>query len=619
MHDARVVPLSGLLALESETSMAAKCAYVEKVGAIYYVRKRIPRAWTGRVEGDVVRLSLRTKDRLTAIKRGLEALAVFEELLRMEPKDALMHLTRRLIDEQMLRPEAMTGDDLARRRALESVGAKIIKRARQDLDLGENLDGIYQELVHFNRATVEGEAIYDRLPPESRSRRSGEIASMDLSRFDVVLAALGASAPQPASVAPPRAPAVSMASEPEKPMVQSTSVEASPPSPAPVVYTLRFLAEDYFKNVGKGTGSDNRSNIERALNLFEDLCPEVKTLAVTDIPLPIWNQLHDFVQHIPDNRGRPTPKNLVAFTRAAQAKGTDYPKLSAATLNSNYLGAITRLVNHGNNRRLFNYRSPSLVVSEGKRATRSTGRAPFIDTEITAITSCPVYTGSASRHYRYSPGKDIFADDHIYWAPLVTMHAGMRVTEIGLLEYDQLQDWYGRPTLVLELAEDANQGDGTRGYKTGNALRRVPIHQQLIDIGFLDFLEHQREKGHKKPFPDWAPHIKGKAQGTPEVHYDADFFNAHRGKWRVPKERQSKLTFHSFRGFFIQACHDARIDPYTILKMVGHDEDTEDKISKVHRGYLRKDLTREEVGEIDKVIVPIGPIMAFRDWLKSNG
>lgn len=593
--------------------MAAKCAYVEKVGAVYYVRKRIPRAWTGRVEGEVVRLSLRTKDRVTAIKRGLETLALFEELLRMEPKDALMHLTRRLIDEQMLRPEAMTGDDLARRRALESVGAKIIKRARQDLNLRENLDAIYQELVYFNRATVEGEAIYDRMPPEARSRLSGKTATIDLSRFDAVLNALGASA----SATPSRAAAASIASAPELPTPQLQ--EPSPPSPAPVVYTLRFLAEDYFKNAGKGTGSDNRSNMERALNLFENLCPEVKTLAVTDIPLHIWNQLHDFVQHIPDNRGRPTPKDLVAFTRAAQAKGVDYPKLSAATLNSNYLGAITRLVNHGNNRRLFNYRSPSLVVSESKRATRSSGRAPFIDTEITAITSCPVYTGSASRHHRYSPGKDIFADDHIYWAPLVTMHAGMRVTEIGLLEYDQLQDWYGRPTLVLELAEDAKQDDGTRGYKTGNALRRVPIHQQLIDIGFLDFWEHQREKGHKKPFPDWARHIKGKAQGTPEVHYDADFFNAHRGKWRVPKERQSKLTFHSFRGFFIQACHDARIDPYTILKMVGHDEGTEDKISKVHRGYMRKDLTREEVGEIDKVVVPTGPIVAFADWLKSQG
>ena len=94
-------PISGHL-LESETVMAAKCAYVEKVGAVYYVRKRIPRAWIGRVRGDVLRLSLRTKDRAEALKWGLEALAVFEDLLRMEPEEALKHLTQRLIDKQML-------------------------------------------------------------------------------------------------------------------------------------------------------------------------------------------------------------------------------------------------------------------------------------------------------------------------------------------------------------------------------------------------------------------------------------------------------------------------------------------------------------------------------------
>lgn len=60
MHHACVVPLSGPLALESEASMATKCAYVEKVGEVYYVRKRIRRGWNGQVEAEVVRMSLRT-------------------------------------------------------------------------------------------------------------------------------------------------------------------------------------------------------------------------------------------------------------------------------------------------------------------------------------------------------------------------------------------------------------------------------------------------------------------------------------------------------------------------------------------------------------------------------
>lgn len=243
MHDACVVPFSGPLALESETSMAAKCAYVEKVGAVYYVRKRIPRAWSGRVEGEVVRMSLRTKDRATAIKRGLEALAVFEELLRMELKDALMHLTRRLIDEQMLRPEAMTGEDLTRRRALESVGARIIKRARQELDLGENLDGIYRELVHFNRATVEGEAIYDRLPQEEKVQRGASSRGIDLSGFEAVLAELGAgkTASPVTSAANISAPAAGLRpqSEPvQRPDLAPVAAEAK--VTPPVTYTLRY-------------------------------------------------------------------------------------------------------------------------------------------------------------------------------------------------------------------------------------------------------------------------------------------------------------------------------------------------------------------------------------------
>lgn len=592
--------------LESEKTMAAKCAYVEKVGAVYYVRKRIPRAWMGRVGGDVLRLSLRTKDRVQALKWGLEALAVFEDLLSMTPEDALRQLTRRLLDEQMLRPEEMTGADLTRRRALGSVGGKIIKRARMDLGLGEHLDALYQELVHFNHATVQGEAVYDRISTDDARDRAAGAGNPDLSGFDAVLEALApkatnAKAPQPATVVEPAAVRV------------AKRTEAAAPSP---VYTLRYLMNDYFNRTGKHTGSDNRSNIERAVKLFEDLCPEVKNLAAPDIPLSLWDQLYEFAQEIPRLQGKTSPANLVAFTRQKRAKGEDYPKLAAGTLNSNYLGAITRLIRHGNNRRLFSWQAPTMVIAERKRATKARSRVPFSSEEITAITSCPVYVGSASRHLRYSPGEQIFADDHIYWAPLISMHTGMRVTEIGMLRPEQLQTWFGRPTLVLEVDEQDASAAGEEGYKTGNALRRVAIHSQLIDIGLLDFWNRQNSLGHKGLFPAWAEHIKGGKDGRTEVHFEADFFNAHRLQWGVPPHRKSKVTFHSLRGFFIQACHDAKLDAYTILKMVGHDEDTKAKTSEVHRGYLSQDLTADEVNEIDKVKVPLGSVTSFADWLK---
>lgn len=597
--------------------MAAKCAYVEKIGTVYYVRKRIPRAWKGRVAGEVVRLSLRTKDRALALKWGLEALAVFEELLRMEPEEALKQLTRRLVDEQLLLPGAMTGTDLVRRRALGNVGAKIIREARKNLGLGEHLDALYRELVFFNQATVEGESDYESRPAEEKDTPKLKPRHFDLSGFDAVLEALGAAAGQPMDVSHISPAAEGLPEKASSPTAQPAAGRGGPVVGASKVHTLRSLMDDYFGRTGKQTGSDNRANIERAIKLFEDLCPDVKTLAVTDIPLPLWDQLYEFVQDIPHMRGRASPDNLVTFTRQKQAEGKDYPKLSVATLNSNYLGAITRMVRHGNARRFFTWQAPPLVIAEKKRAAQGKRRVPFSSEEITAVTSCPVYLGSANRRHRYSPGTSIFADDHIYWSPLISMHSGMRVTEIGLLRFDQLQPWFGRPTLVLEL--DGQHGDaGEEGYKTGNALRRLPIHEQLLDRGFLHFWNRQQSLGYERPFPDWTPHIKGGRDGRPEVHFEADFFNAHRLSWNVPTHRARKLTFHSFRGFFIQACHDARINPYTILKWVGHDDDTEAKTSDVHRGYLNDDLTAEEVGEIDKVKVPLGPVMSFADWLRSR-
>ena len=87
------------------------------------------------------------------------------------------------------------------------------------------------------------------------------------------------------------------------------------------------------------------------------------------------------------------------------------------------------------------------------------------------------------------------------------------------------------------------------------------------------------------------------------------------------EEPSGQDHFSLISRFFIQACHDAKVDPYTILKFVGHDDKTEAKTSEVHRNYMSCDLTPDEVIEIDRVKVPIGPIgpiLPFGKWLKRQ-
>lgn len=107
-----------------------------------------------------------------------------------------------------------------------------------------------------------------------------------------------------------------------------------------------------------------------------------------------------------------------------------------------------------------------------------------------------------------------------------------------------------------------------------------PSIPSLSRSGSCNFGSGRKDWGYDRLFPDWTQHRKGSKDGQVEIHFEADFFNTHRLKWNVPPHRSAKLTFHSFRGFFIQACHDAGIDAYTILKWVGHDEETRGTLTR---------------------------------------
>lgn len=101
-------------------------------------------------------MSSRTSDRPTAGRLSVGALSVFEELLLKETEDGLIHLMDHLIRELDLSPEDMTREDIIRRRALQAIGAKLIRRVG-DVRVVDRISGpLREEFVHFNYATERG-------------------------------------------------------------------------------------------------------------------------------------------------------------------------------------------------------------------------------------------------------------------------------------------------------------------------------------------------------------------------------------------------------------------------------------------------------------------------------
>ena len=170
-------------------------------------------------------------------------------------------------------------------------------------------------------------------------------------------------------------------------------------------------------------------------------------------------------------------------------------------------------------------------------------RLPFSAGELRDIFDLPLFTGSVDDQRGFNKSGPNLVRGSRYWLPLIALFTGMRMGEILQLTPDHIRtSESGTPFIVL-----------TRGMKlkTGNASREIPIHPQLVDLGFLEWVEQRREAGAELLFDDVPEGKHG---------YASDIFTKRFATMlrAVPlaAERKSKLCFHSFRHTFKDALNE---------------------------------------------------------------
>jgi integrase len=78
-----------------------------------------------------------------------------------------------------------------------------------------------------------------------------------------------------------------------------------------------------------------------------------------------------------------------------------------------------------------------------------------------------------------------------HWLPFLALFTGARLEELGQLHVADVREEDGVPYLAIEA------GSGKK-LKTRCSRRRIPIHPELIRLGFLDFVARQRTAGHER-------------------------------------------------------------------------------------------------------------------------
>lgn len=233
--------------------------------------------------------------------------------------------------------------------------------------------------------------------------------------------------------------------------------------------------------------------------------------------------------------------------------------------------------------------------SEGERRSR----LPFTVEELQRIFE-PHFSQIAQERGRAANAKQItgLPTDARFWAPLIALFTGMRISEICQLtegEVCQIDGvWCIGVTWFLEdEIENAEETVTERSLKTEAAERFIPIAEELIRIGLLDLVNGSAGGSSRRIFG----HLKPTRQG-----YLAEpisrWFARHLDYHGITSKRK---VFHSFRHTFRDALRNAKVDRDVVLRIGGWSSgETSDKYGTgSHAKLAQAEMSRIEYPGLD--------------------
>lgn len=161
-------------------------------------------------------------------------------------------------------------------------------------------------------------------------------------------------------------------------------------------------------------------------------------------------------------------------------------------------------------------------------------REPFTDEELHKIFNPKTYPTPKARLN--------FAR---FWIPIIALYHGCRQNEICQLDVSDIVREKGIPCISI------NDKGNTKSVKNKGSNRVIPIHPKLIQMGFLYFVEFQRQEGQKKLFNTLNRQKRG-LYGRAVQGWFARYLD------KLGISDKAKV-FHSFRHTFETKAVDKRI------------------------------------------------------------
>ncbi len=291
------------------------------------------------------------------------------------------------------------------------------------------------------------------------------------------------------------------------PPVPEASVEEEPSG---LETPLSEALEAYLAERKEAKGHDGeRSELGLVIQFIVDEFGDPRTGDITPADM---KKLERMLPDIPNREGIPREHCASLSTRYHYAKAHGWKglhRLTDSRIKNGYYASLRKFFNwmiekgyHPGPEPKFTYSSDETYVS--------LPRDSFNDEEILKIFSMPLFTGCRSPEHFWTPGK-LFVQNHLYWGYLIALLTGMRPGEIGQLRVADIKTQGSFHVFDLSLF-DPTKGrvakKNLRQFKTASAVRTVPIHPLMIDLGLLERAKDLKEMDCPFLFPEWEPYLR---------------------------------------------------------------------------------------------------------------
>jgi integrase/bifunctional DNA-binding transcriptional regulator/antitoxin component of YhaV-PrlF toxin-antitoxin module len=235
---------------------------------------------------------------------------------------------------------------------------------------------------------------------------------------------------------------------------------------------------------------------------------------------------------------------------------------------------------------------PDKPTVDHRPAGGKTVEKAFSRGDLLAIFSGYLYTGTELH-------KSNAVFPYQFWLPVLGLFTGGRLNELCQLDTEDVSKTGPDGIWTISMMDDDLDRPLPKSLKNISSRRILPIHSELLRMGFLEFVADASKQGREKLFSDGLTYNPKKGWGSNATHFFCRFpspstpaegyFHKCGIRQRSADGKTDRKNFHSFRHTFTDLARESGAEAYLVLPdITGHSRSGEGTVARYGNGFSQE-------------------------------